>query len=317
MCASNSPLSGISMTDCEVGDGKYSIKITDLERKVNINTANEVMLQQALALVGVDANDAPTIVGSILDWIDPDSSTHPDGAESDYYQGLDPPYYAKNAPIDDLSELLLVKGVTPEIFWGGVSTNHPRSAFQNRLGRPDASADMPTTSVGLVDLFTPISSGRININTASADVLQMVPMIDENVAARIIEFREQGEGFESTMPIGSPGKGIRDALLYAGLNPQVIPQIEGYFTVRSYTFEVHVDASIGDRTQQFVAILGARARETFRFLSFYPFLHAVACGSFDQCAGPCLCQVGPACRDRVAARFQKRRKKSCATWKRC
>jgi len=27
-------------------------------------------------------------------------------------------YYAKNAPIDDLSELLLVKGVTPEMYWG-------------------------------------------------------------------------------------------------------------------------------------------------------------------------------------------------------
>ena len=38
------------------------------------------------------------------------------GAESGYYESLDPPYTAKNGPIDSLGELLLIKGVTPIVY---------------------------------------------------------------------------------------------------------------------------------------------------------------------------------------------------------
>jgi general secretion pathway protein K len=270
LCSSNSPLAGMTM-DVELGGGKGSITITDLERKANINMAGDMMLQQALNLIGVDANEAQTIKASIRDWIDPDNNSV-GGAESDYYQGLTPSYFAKNAPIDDLSELLLVKGVTPEVYWGGVSTNHPISAFQGRLGRYGPGANLPAYSIGLVNLFTPISSGRININTASAEVLQLVPPIDENMAARIIEFRTQGEGLAGPMPIGSPGKGVPEALLYAGFNQAAVQQLARYFDVRSKTFEVQVDASIGGRTQRFLAILLRNNPRDVQILSFHPVL---------------------------------------------
>ena len=51
----------------------------------------------------------------MLDWIDPDNNQHVGGAESDYYESLDPPYQAKDGPMDDLSELLLVRGITGSI----------------------------------------------------------------------------------------------------------------------------------------------------------------------------------------------------------
>jgi len=268
LCTSNSALAGVSLKDYELGDGKISLTITDLERKVNINIADDAMLQQALRLVGVDAGDFSAISGSILDWIDPDSGTHVGGTESDYYQTLTPPYFAKNKPIDDLSELLLVRGVTPEIYWGGIATNHPIAAFQSRLGFLRPISDSAGYSVGLSEIFTPISNGRININTASAVVLQMVPMIDENIAARIIEFRSEGEGFETSMPIGSPGKTIGSALLNSGLNPGVIPQVERFFTVRSSTFEVRVDAEIAGYKRQFMAILARNSPKDVQVLSF-------------------------------------------------
>ena len=47
-------------------------KIIDCDRKFNINVADEVVLRQALTLVGVDAGSFPTIVDSILDWRDPE-----------------------------------------------------------------------------------------------------------------------------------------------------------------------------------------------------------------------------------------------------
>jgi general secretion pathway protein K len=270
LVASNSVLEGFSLKNYELGEGgRISLTVTDLERKLNINVADEAVLQQALRLVGVDAGDFSGICGSILDWIDPDNNTHIGGTESDYYQGLTPPYFARNRPIDDLSELLLVRGVTPEIFWGGGVTNHPLPAFQRRLGRVGWNSDMPAYNVGLSDLFTPISSGQININTASREVLQAIPMIDENIAEGIIRYRTEGEGFVSAMPIGSPGKTIGSALLNAGMNQAVIPQIERFFTVESRTFEVQVDAEIAGYKRQFTAILGCNNPRDVQVLSFH------------------------------------------------
>ena len=57
------------------------------------------------------------IAAAIIDWIDQDDNTE-SGAETDYYATLDPPYAAKNGPFDTIEELLLVKGVTPEILYG-------------------------------------------------------------------------------------------------------------------------------------------------------------------------------------------------------
>ena len=122
------------------GDGTFTWKIIDLERFANINTANATTIQQALILMGVDANEISVVSDSILDWIDADDLPRVAGAESDYYQGLNPPYYAKNAPIDDLSELQYIKGVTPEIYSGHRQISRPvfsitNSALARRQGR--------------------------------------------------------------------------------------------------------------------------------------------------------------------------------------
>ena len=268
ICTSNSVLAGVSLRDYALGDGKFSLTITDLERKYNINVADEPALQQALRLVGVDAGDSSGITGSILDWIDVDNNVHIGGAESDYYQSLDPPYFAKNQPIDDLSELLLVRGVTPEMFGGGA--NQSPSTFQRKLVRgpvPVAAA----YSVGLVELFTPISNGKININTASQMTLQMIPFVDEAVAARIIELRAGPDGVSGTeddTPAGMPGVRVEDVLRSAGLNNQVVPLAARYCTARSSTFEVEVTAEIAGYTRRFFAILGRTSPRDIQVLSF-------------------------------------------------
>ena len=266
---SNSPLNGISLDNYQVGDGSVSIKIVDLERKVNINTANPTALQQALTLVGVDADDISTISDSILDWIDADDDPHLAGAESDYYQSLNPPYYAKNAPIDDLSELLLVKGIAehPEIYWGGSATNHEPAAFQQKLGLVNAPNQAPDYPFGLNDLFTPISNGRININTADENVLQMIPGVDEATAQNIIKLRDGPDGVEATDD-DTPFASINQ-LATADLNPQLVAQLGRICTVRSATFEVHVTARIGDYHREYVAILYRNSATDIEVLSFY------------------------------------------------
>src|SRR6185295_13171549 len=134
--------------------------------------------------VGGDANVGPAIVDGILDWVDRDDNPHVNGAESDYYQGLTPPYNAKNGPFDDISELLLTKGVrdNPEIFSSEYANAHRVDRFGNEIPPKEYPAH-------LVDVFTPISTGRININTAGTTVLQAIPGVDEAIAAQIIRIR--------------------------------------------------------------------------------------------------------------------------------
>ena len=63
-------------------------------------------------------NMTPDVADAIVDWLDMDSSPRPYGAEDDYYTALSPPYHCKNGPLDSLEELLLVRGVTPELLFG-------------------------------------------------------------------------------------------------------------------------------------------------------------------------------------------------------
>jgi general secretion pathway protein K len=261
LAESNSVLSSLSLDNYPVGDGTVSIKIIDLERKVNINTANSQMILQALTLMGVDANDISVVSDSILDWISPAGPPRVAGAESDYYQGLAVPYYAKNAPIDDLSELLLVKGVTPEMYWGSNATNHTPSVFQHKLGLGTAPGQTPDYPFGLVEIFTPFSSGKINVNTADVNVLQMIPGVDAAMADAIVKQRAGPDGVDGTeddIPFSNPGQlggfGIKDA---------------SACDTRSFTFEVHVTAQISDYKREYVAILARTSGTDIQVLSFY------------------------------------------------
>lgn len=274
-CTTNSSLAGFSLKDIELGNGWIrSVKIVDLERKLNINLADETLLQHAFILMGADAGEFPPVISAILDWIDPDDSTHIGGAESDYYKNLSPPYYAKNRPIDDLSELLFIRGVTPELYWGPSSTNSSPGVLQrqlNQMGRVSSSPSL-ANPVGLVDLFTPISAGKLNINTASATTLQALPFIDENRAQQIIRLRsgfDGQDGTEDDTPAGSQGMGVLDLLRSAGLSQPETAAAGRYLEQRSRTFEVTVDAELNGRHRSFCAVLARNSPRDVQILSFY------------------------------------------------
>ena len=271
-CETNGPLAGLSLNNYPVGSGTVSVKIIDLERKANINTANGLEIQQALTLMGVNANDISVVSDSIQDWIDADDLPRVAGAESDYYHGLDPSYYAKNAPIDDLSELLHVRGILDhaEIYWGGCATNHPGVTFQHKLGFGNSPDENPCYPFGLKDVFTPISIGYININTADANVLQLIPGMDANAAENIIKLRAGPDGVDGTED-DMPFQNINQVAA-AGVNPQVVAQLGNFCRTRSFTYEVHVTAQIGVEKREYVAILFRNPQSSaasIQVLSFY------------------------------------------------
>ena len=89
------------------------------------------------------------IADAILDWIDEDDIPREYGAELDYYSSIEPPYVPRNGPVNSMDELLMVRGVTPDLLYG---------RDQNRNGMVDQSElDQPIyaevdESYGSIDL---------------------------------------------------------------------------------------------------------------------------------------------------------------------
>ena len=119
----------------------YRFGVTDECGKINLNTLLKLDSsgQKAHDILLMLPNMTEDIANSILDWLDPDDEPRTNGAESDYYSGLTPAYRAKNGPLDSLEELLLVKGVTPQLLFGN---------DRNRNGILDADED---DGSGIVD----------------------------------------------------------------------------------------------------------------------------------------------------------------------
>jgi general secretion pathway protein K len=249
----NELLADISLDNNQLGRGRFSIRITDLERKLNINFANREIIQQALQSMGVDSFDASTILDAIEDWRDPNEDQHVNGAESDYYLSLPRPYTAKDGPFDNMSELLLVRGMTPEIYWGPAGTN--RSSHLVQTGMMTGVGENADAGIsGLVDLFNTVGRLQININTASVGVLQLLPGVDRNLAEGIVKLRAGLDGMDGTeddTPLHSPGELIN----VPGMVPLFVSQLARYAAVRSFTFEVQVDVEMDQYKRRLVALL--------------------------------------------------------------
>lgn len=265
----NEILANVSLENVELGRGKFSVKIVDLERKFNINLADRTILQQALTVMGVDFAQQSGVIDSILDWRDTDDYTQLNGTESDYYLSLKPAYAAKNGPIDDLSELLLIRGITPEMYWGAAAAGAMITTPTMGPSARALSKDIPTYPVGFVDLFTPVSQRTININTASPYVLRLVPGIDENIANSIITARSGPDGVdgnEDDTPFRTQAdlSRVPGFAVIAGQNQSGVGQ---FFNVRSATFQVTVTAEIGGRHGEWMATVVRINPQDIRIIS--------------------------------------------------
>lgn len=65
----------------------------------------------------MDVSQAVEITQAVQDWLSTgDSPTGFGGAGQDYYASLDPPYPMTRGPMTTVSELSIIRGVTPEIY---------------------------------------------------------------------------------------------------------------------------------------------------------------------------------------------------------
>ncbi|MHC4124805.1 MAG: helix-hairpin-helix domain-containing protein [Planctomycetota bacterium] len=101
----------IDFNDIELDGCMVTVKVVDEAGKLNINTATK---EQLMALPDMTED----IVESIADWRDKDSNPGENGAEAGYYKNLEYEYKIRNGAFRTIRELLLVKGLRPELFYG-------------------------------------------------------------------------------------------------------------------------------------------------------------------------------------------------------
>lgn len=266
------PYEGLSLKDFPVGDGRVTVTILDQERKVNINRAvyDKVLLEHAISMTGAQASDTDILMSALVDWVDPDNNSQPGrpAETDDYYARLQVPYQAKNGPIDDLGELLKVRGMSRAIFFGVQSPGGTRPD-PRRIGGVGATALPAGQVAGFKDLFCAISTPQVNVNTASVAVLTLVLGGDgaaENAAETIVRNRAGPDGIDGT-PDDTPAKNPGDITrLMAGGAPTAPWQ--SLLAVRSAVFQVVVDARLGPARQRYVALIQQQGPQGYLTLTF-------------------------------------------------
>jgi general secretion pathway protein K len=191
--------------------GGFRVRWLDEGGKININRADERTLRRLFTNLGIEEPGRTILVDSIMDWRDPDDLHRANGAENAYYRSLTPPYTARNGPFDTVEDLLWIRGVTSEIFYG-----HDVAQGQ----REDK-----TPRIALREIFTVDSPiDRINLRTASAEVIHAVAGLPLEKSREFVEERKKlaDKTLGDLLPL--LGIGASDAALqqFVFANPAVV-----------------------------------------------------------------------------------------------
>lgn len=92
------------------------VAVQDENGKIDINVANETILQRLFEAVLADSSRAQALANAVLDWRDEDDFQRIDGAEDIDYENAGFEYGASDKPFNSIEELRLVMGMTDEIY---------------------------------------------------------------------------------------------------------------------------------------------------------------------------------------------------------
>lgn len=156
--------------DYQTGLEEIRYGLVDEDRKINVNISEPEVMERLFTMVmDLDETEAQSLAASIVDWRDSDSqlSLPLGSAEDSYYRNLPCPYEAKDAEFEIFDELLLVKGMTPQIL----------DKLRNYI--------------------TIYGDSKININTAPREVLLALGL-SNSLVDKILSFRCGQDSLEAT-----------------------------------------------------------------------------------------------------------------------
>jgi DNA uptake protein ComE-like DNA-binding protein len=146
----------------------------------------------------------PPEIAAIIDYRDPDQTVTPNGAELAEYAAMQPPYMPRDGPFRTPRELLMVRGLSRELFLG-------EDVNQNGLLDPDeddGSESYPSDNqngvldagwAGMITINSSVRNlnaagqERVNIKEASETALAAVPGLTAELAKAIVQYRGQNQ----------------------------------------------------------------------------------------------------------------------------
>jgi len=141
--------------------GEAVVEIVPETSKINLNHATPEDLFALLVSLGAEPERAREITLGIVDWRTPAPGGAPTPFDH-YYLGLTPSFRARHASFEEVEEVLLVKGMTRELFYGSYVRDtdgklYPRAGFRDCVtvyggwGRLDVNTTEPAllAAIGL------------------------------------------------------------------------------------------------------------------------------------------------------------------------
>jgi type II secretory pathway component PulK len=210
-----------------------TVTIKDLGTQLNINSMTEGQLATFFGWILKDQLTATKIAQSIMDWRDADSIPRPEGAERDQYIKDRKLALPTNAPFRELTELLNVENMTPDIY-------AIVSPYLRTRGEP-----------------------TVNINTAPEAVLRALPGMTDQILVLILAQRSRGQRISSIAQIiptaaGAGGRGVRIGAAIGGRGGPAVPdaiymqlqnQLAASAAVNTNQIEVTLTAQVGPQAQ--------------------------------------------------------------------
>jgi general secretion pathway protein K len=175
--------------------GAASTEVIPETSKLSVNGAPPAELLRLLLALGASPDQAGVVVQGILDW----RTASPGGSFTQfdqYYLSLAPSFRARHASFQEIEELLLIRGVTPDLFYGSY-TNNDQGHLVPHAGLRDCLSVYGAT-------------GALDVNTVEPAVMQAIG-IDPAVVAAIVNLRRAAPirevGQLAPFSSGGPGMG--------------------------------------------------------------------------------------------------------------
>ncbi|TAN38582.1 MAG: hypothetical protein EPN23_02140 [Verrucomicrobia bacterium] len=206
---------GLAVTNYvrEFEHGRFTLDMIPEQAFRNVNQLRETEWPLVLAEANIPEELWPELTDCFLDWTDANDDARVNGAESDDPSYLERGYPTKGAALDTVEELLMIKGFTKAMVFGG----------------PTANEKAPPLT-GLAQLLTVWGDGKVNVNAASRAVLLTLPTVDEAVADDIITQRVGPDGVAGTLDDGFVN--LNDAFA----KTRLMPAIQNMVTTSEHRF---------------------------------------------------------------------------------
>jgi general secretion pathway protein K len=138
--------------DFEFDGAQVQVELTDESGLIDINTADDTLLQGLFVSAGVAPDQAVVLSDAIQDWRDPDDMPLPQGAELNEYKAAGLPYAPRNAPFQTVGEVQQALGMNYDLFekiepaitiyGGGVQPNPAYAPLEVLLALPGMTPDL-------------------------------------------------------------------------------------------------------------------------------------------------------------------------------